>query len=64
VFQEFFWRSHGTEGIRLLKAAEAKAKELGAVRSIMGAMDDLPDLGRLFDRMGYAPTERLYSKDL
>jgi hypothetical protein len=64
VFQEFFWRSHGFEGVKLLKTAEAKAKGLGAVRSIMGAMDDLPDLDRLFGRMGYAPTERLYSKEL
>lgn len=64
VFQELFWRSHGFEGVKLLKAAEARAKELGAVRSIMIGIDTMPDTDRLYARLNYAPMERLYSKEL
>lgn len=64
VFQEMFWRSHGRDGMRLLRAAEAKARGLGAVRSFMIGMDSLPDLDRLYSRLGYAPAERTYSKGL
>ena len=64
IFQELFWRSHGFEGIRLLKAAEQAAKERGAKLSVMIGMDTLPDLERLYGRMNYKPMERLYCKDL
>ena len=64
VFQEMFWRSHGRDGIRLLRAAEARAKELGATRSLMIGMDTMPDLHRLYSRLGYSPAERTYVKGL
>ena len=64
VFQELFWRSHGVEGVKLLKEAEKRAQALGATLSIMIGMDSLPDLGRLYARQGYEPMERLYGKGL
>jgi len=65
VFQELFWRSHGPgEGVRLLKEAERVAVGMGAKRSIMIGMADLPDLAGLYGRMGYAPIEQLYCKEL
>lgn len=64
VFQEMFWRSHGRDGLRLLRAAEARAKELGAARSVMIGMDTMPDTGRLYERLGYAPAERTFIKEL
>lgn len=64
VFQEMFWRSHGSNGIRLLKAAEKQAKERGAIRSIMIGMDTMPDTAGLYARLNYKPMERLYSKEL
>lgn len=65
VFQELFWRSHGGgEGVKLLKAAEATARDMGATHSIMIGMSDLPDLAGLYGRMGYAPIEQLYCKEL
>jgi len=64
VFQEMFWRSHGRDGVRLLKAAETRARELGATRSVMLGMHDMPDVGRLYARMGYAPSEQCFMKVL
>lgn len=64
IFQEMFWRSHGIEGVRLLKAAEKQAKEKGATLSVMIGMDSLPSVERLYARMNYQPMERLYSKEL
>lgn len=64
VFQEFFWRSHGFEGMRLLKAAENQARENGAEQSIMIGMDTMPDTSRLYGRLNYKPIERLYCKEL
>lgn len=64
VFQEFFWRSEGREGLRLLEAAEDAARARGADRSIMLGMDSLPRLDRLYSRKGYAPTERSYIKEI
>jgi hypothetical protein len=64
VFQEMFWRSHGRDGLRLLRAAESRARELGAERSVMIGMHDLPDVGRLYARRGYEPAEQAYMKVL
>lgn len=64
VFQEMFWRSHGREGLRLLQAAEDKARELGAERSVMIGMHDLPSVGKLYARRGYEPAEQAYIKVL
>jgi GNAT superfamily N-acetyltransferase len=64
VFQELFWRSHGRDGIRLLRAAEDRARSLGAQRSIMIGMDTMPDTERLYGRLGYTPGERAYHKEL
>jgi len=64
VFQELFWRSHGGEGLKLLKAAEDYAREQGATRSIMIGIDTMPSIDRLYARLNYEPMERLYSKEL
>lgn len=64
VFQEFFWRSEGFEGLKLLQRAEQAAKEKGAARSYIGAMPDMPDLNRLMARKGYAPAETAFIKEI
>lgn len=64
VFQEMFWRSHGRDGLRLLRQAEAMARDLGATRSLMIGMDTMPNTERLYARLGYAPGERVYHKEL
>lgn len=64
LFQEFFWRSEGAEGIKLLRRAEELAHEKGATRSYMGTMPDLPSLDKLMPRLGYTPAERTYIKEI
>lgn len=64
VFMELFWRSHSREGVRLLKEAERLAKERGAIRSVMVGMARMPDVGPLYERMGYARYETNYIKEL
>ncbi len=64
VFMEFFWRSHGREGLKLLKEAERLAKKRGAHGSIMIGMADMPDLERFYGRIGYRPVEAQYYKEL
>lgn len=63
VFQELFWRSEGIEGVKLLKRAEAMAKERGASRSIMISTANW-NTGPLYERLGYVPGERIFGKDL
>lgn len=66
VFKECFWRSEGFEGVKMLKQAEEWARSKGAKFSGMFTpikMD--PDgVGRLYERLGYSPTERIYMKEL
>ena len=65
VFQEMFWRSEGGgEGVRLLAEAERMAREMGAERALMLAIDTMPDIDRLYQRRGYVPAERSYIKGL
>lgn len=66
VFQEFFWRSEGHEGLRLYKAAINQAKALGASVGVMIATDEMePETtGRLYERLGYQPAERHYMRKL
>lgn len=66
VFKECFWRSEGHDGVRMLKIAEQLATDMGA--SIAGMFTPIkmnPDaVGRLYERLGYTPGERAYSKRL
>lgn len=64
LFQEFFWRSEGAEGVKLLRRAEEMAREKGATRSYMGTMPGLPDLDRLMTRLGYTAAERTFIKEI
>lgn len=50
------------DGIRLLRAAEAWAREVGAVRMQMVAPDER--VGALYRRMGYEPVETSYQRSL
>lgn len=66
VFKEVFWRAERGGGVRMLKRAEAWAKAKGArlsgmfapIRQVGG------DVGPLYQRLGYAPSERIYMKEL
>jgi hypothetical protein len=66
IGQEFFWYSEGSDGPDLLKAAEGKARELGASHWTMLAQETMrPDVvGRYYGRQGYQPLERSYIKGL
>lgn len=64
LFVEMFWRARDGNGLALLKAAEALAKERGASRSVMVAMNDMDRTRRLYGRMGYDPLEAQFIKDL
>lgn len=64
VFQEMFWRSEGREGLKLLAEAERIAREMGAERSLMLAIDAMPGAERIYERHGYRPAERTYTKEL
>lgn len=63
IASEMFWWSDlpGT-GVRLLKVAEAWAKEIGATRLQMVAPNDT--VANLYDRLGYRMTERAYMVSL
>lgn len=64
LFVELFWRDPGGEGLALLRAAEGAAKERGASKSLMVAMDDMGRTRRLYGRIGYAPVEVQFMKEL
>lgn len=64
VFQELFWRSEGAEGVKALKIAEQWMKGRGVSRSLMLDIATMPDLGRLYERLGYRLAERTFIKDL
>lgn len=66
VFKECFWRSQGIEGVKMLKQAERLAKDMGAGLSAMFTPIKMkPEaVGRLYERIGYAPGERIYLRKL
>lgn len=51
----------GTAGLRLFRAVEREARRRGIKRMYMGSKLH-KDSGRLFEAMGYMPTETYYSK--
>jgi len=53
----------GRAGVRLFQAFEASCKALGVEKLFTGTKLHL-DLGRLFERLGWVETERLYTKYL
>jgi GNAT superfamily N-acetyltransferase len=62
---EVFWwvePEHRGCGVRLLKASETWARARGAVRMQMIA--PTPDVGALYQRMGYAAVETTYQRSL
>lgn len=67
VFKEVFWRSEaGGVGVKMLKKAEQWAQGKGATISGMFTPIKMePEkVGKLYERLGYAPTERTYMKAL
>lgn len=64
MFVEMFWRSEDGQGLALLRAAEQAAEEAGATKSVMVAMDNMERTARLYERIGYAPVEANFMKDL
>lgn len=64
VFQELFWRSHGREGVKALRMAEEWMRGRGVSRSLMLCMASMPDLERLYGRLGYRPAERTFIKEI
>lgn len=64
VFAELFWRAKDGKGLALLEAAEEAAKARGAKRMAMIAMDDMERTRRLYSRIGYAPVEVQFMKEL
>lgn len=64
VFQEMFWRSHGGEGVKMLKAAERMAQERGCKASLMLSIATMPGADELYQRLGYVPAEQTFIKEL
>lgn len=58
----------GWTGVRLLKEPEARARELGAktlsISPRMNFAKDRGTIGRIVERLGYAPIETVYAKPL
>ena len=66
VFQELFWRSEGSGGVRLLKEAERIARARGASRFLMLSTELMApeETGRLYERLGFERGETIYTKRL
>jgi hypothetical protein len=64
VFAELFWRAEDGNGLALLAEAERLAAERGATKSVMIAMDDMDRTRRLYARLGYAPCESQFMKEI
>lgn len=66
VFQEMFWRSEGREGLRAFYTALDRAKELGATHCAMMATEgsEPERVSALYTRMGFAPFDRAFIKEL
>lgn len=64
---DIFWlakdRRKGMTGIKLIKASEKILKELGVMR-ILSKVKIHKDVGKVFERLGYTPIERVYSKSI
>lgn len=54
-------KRQGFTGIRLFQTVEKELKTLGVKKLFTGTKLHL-DLGRMFERLGYKPVERLYAK--
>lgn len=54
------------QGLELLRALESAAKDAGAVRLNLGLRHSpkAARMGRMYARLGYAPTEHLFTKDV
>jgi hypothetical protein len=59
-----FWRAEDGNGLALLNAAEERAAERGATKSIMVAMQGMDRTEKLYGRLGYAPCEVQFMKDI
>jgi hypothetical protein len=64
VFAELFWRAEDGNGLALLAEAERLAADRGATKSVMIAMDDMDRTRRLYARLGYAPCEAQFMKEI
>lgn len=67
AYEGFWWvepKHRGLGGIKLLREAERRAKELGAQSLIMVEPPWYDGLGRLYERRGYVLEERNYVKAL
>jgi hypothetical protein len=64
MFVELFWRAEDGNGLALLAEAEKQAVERGAARSVMVAMDGMDRTRRLYSRLGYAPCEAQFIKEI
>lgn len=64
IFQELFWRSEGFEGLKLLAEGEKLAKARGATRFLMLDIATMPDLEKLYTRLGYRLAERTFIKEI
>lgn len=64
--QELFWWSEGRDGMALLRAFEARAKDMGAGKIIMSRWESLRPkaVDRVLRAEGYAPIETSYEKVL
>lgn len=62
AMEAFWWSTTPGDGVRLLKASEAWAREHGAVAMQMVAPDER--VGALYSRMGYDLIERGYMRRL
>jgi hypothetical protein len=64
MFTELFWRAEDGNGLALLAEAERIAADRGATRSAMVAMDGMDRTRKLYARLGYAPCEAQFMKEL
>ncbi len=66
----FVWPKHKGLGVSLLREAEAEAKRRGCRYVHMMSLESMRDdagvdrAGRLYERMGYTPSERVFRKEL
>jgi GNAT superfamily N-acetyltransferase len=67
IGQELFWytrpkkRSSGI-GVKLLLAAEKRAKEIGYNLIVMASVEKMPDLKALYEKTGFVLTENTFMK--
>lgn len=61
---ELFWWSEDRQGLKLLRAFERWAKDVGADEVRMTTLASHPDVETIISRMGYAPAEISHVKVL